>query len=248
MTMGTRVRRVVTPLVQWRRRMRSPEQSWRLGLADEEEFWEGVISAGGKNPEVFQFKLDPESQLQPRIAAVLPDCDPVRILDVGAGPLTVLGKHTPNRTLEITATDALADRFDEMLDKKGLVPPVRTIKAETETLDAMFAESSFDVTHAANTLDHHRDPIKAIDQMVRVTRPGGVVILSHLENEAEKAHYNGLHQWNFSLDDGQPLLWNRRVRTELDAHLAGRAERVTAERTETPNGDGIVFFVYRRVA
>jgi len=240
--------RVVAPLVRLWRRAQSPEQSWRNGLVDEEAFWANVIAAGGKNPEGFQRKLSPDSELAQRIAAFLPDGEVVRILDVGAGPLTVLGKRTPGRVLEITATDALADQFNALLDAKGLVPPVRTMQCETESLDEMFAEGSFDMTFAANTLDHHRDPIRAIDQMVRVTRVGGIVMMSHKENEAEKAHYNGLHQHNFCLDGAKPTVWNQRSRVDLDAHLAGRAEPVTAERTETDKGAGVVFLVYRRVA
>src|SRR4051794_11302476 len=176
---GLTKQRVVAPFVRLWRRSQSPEKSWRNGLVDEEAFWEGAIAGGGKKPEAFQRKLSPDTELTERLVPFLPQGDPVRILDVGAGPLTVLGKRTPGRVLEIAATDALADQFNRMLDAKGLVPPVRTIACETESLDAMFAEGSFDMAFAANTLDHHRDPVRAIDQMVRVTRVGGVVILTH---------------------------------------------------------------------
>jgi hypothetical protein len=33
------------------------------------------------------------------------------------------------------------------------------------------------------------------------------VLLEHFANEAENEAYRGLHQWNFDVQDGDPVLW-----------------------------------------
>ncbi len=42
-----------------------------------------------------------------------------------------------------------------------------------------FADGSFDVTYSSNVLEHVSEPWTMADEMVRVTRPGGLVFLSY---------------------------------------------------------------------
>lgn len=42
-----------------------------------------------------------------------------------------------------------------------------------------FADGSFDVCYSSNVLEHVPDPERMADEMVRVTRPGGLVFLSY---------------------------------------------------------------------
>ena len=44
-------------------------------------------------------------------------------------------------------------------------------------------------------------PLAAIDAMIDVARPGGVVYLRHEENEGKHANYKTLHHWDSHLDD-----------------------------------------------
>ena len=85
------------------------------------------------------------------------------------------------------------------------------------------APNSFDVAYALNTLDHSYEPIRAIQQMVAVVRPGGIVLLQHQPNEAEHASYTGLHQWNFDCADGDCLVWRPGKKRRLREELAGQA-------------------------
>lgn len=232
--------------IRVRRGMQSPQGRWRGGLEDERKFWDGAIARGGYISEHFQYKLDPESQLDEYVVRFLPATEHVRILDVGAGPLTTIGKRTPGHVLEISATDALADDYNRMLSDHGLKPPVATQRCETEDLSSMFAPDSFDIVHASNALDHHYDPRVSIEEMLKATRPGGVLIMVHAENEAERANYGGLHQFNFALPDGRPVLWNRRLEIDLDQFFAGRATRLCGERSENASGRGSVLLAYSK--
>lgn len=46
-------------------------------------------------------------------------------------------------------------------------------------MDLPFRDGSFDVTYSSNVLEHVDKPWKMADEMVRVTKPGGLVFLSY---------------------------------------------------------------------
>jgi SAM-dependent methyltransferase len=46
-------------------------------------------------------------------------------------------------------------------------------------MELPFADDSLDVTYSSNVLEHVTDPWRMADDMLRVTRPGGVVFLSY---------------------------------------------------------------------
>ena len=72
-----------------------------------------------------------------------------------------------------------------------------------ELLSDKFQAESFDIVHMRNSLDHSFNVMLGIAQMLYVTRTGGKVILVHLDNVAEDANYEGLHQWNLIVRDGR---------------------------------------------
>ena len=79
------------------------------------------------------------------------DGDHVRILDVGSGPLTKLGKTHPSKRLEITATDLLANDYDHLLAELGVLPPVRTVHADAERIEIAVGLAA---DKAVRALDH----------------------------------------------------------------------------------------------
>jgi len=181
---------------------------WRANLHTEVGHWdEWFATRGGRRPELYLKKLDPNRELDPLLAKLLPPGDqPVDLLDVGAGPLTVLGKTYKGRTLRIVAVDPLAMAYDRLLSKHGITPLVRTIRGDAERLSAQFGGESFDLVYARNSIDHAYSPENAILEMVRVVRKDGFVVLIHSVNEAEKQRYEGLHQWNLSPEDGDLVI------------------------------------------
>jgi SAM-dependent methyltransferase len=230
-------------------RRRPTIERWRSGKSHETEFWTTWFATHGDEwPEAYQQRLDPEAPLQDAIRELLPREGRVAILDVGAGPVTVLGKRSDRHIIELSATDALADEYDAILDHFGIVPPVRTVRCDTERLTERFARDTFDLVNAENTLDHHYDALAAIDQMVAVTKPGGVITMRHATNEGETADYTGLHQWNFELRDGDPFLWSPTTSMNLDAFLDGRAVRIATELTPSARGEEWLRLVYRKLA
>ena len=198
-----------------------PQVERSVALKGEVEFWRNWLTTKGMYwPDDYRARLDPTRPLDGHLAPYVDrvDLDVVRILDVGSGPLTKLGKTHPTKRLEITATDLLAADYDRLLAELGVVPPVRTVQADAERLVERFGPDAFDVVHAQNCIDHTADPHRAIDQMVAVVRPGGFVVMYHAENEGQREQYNQLHQWNFTCEDGAFVIRDRLGRTVNVAH------------------------------
>jgi SAM-dependent methyltransferase len=103
-------------------------------------------------------------------AYLLPHLRPgQRLLDVGSGPgtitadlMSIVGDVV---ALEISDEAAAATR-------QG-APGVDVRVGDVHALP--FAEAGFDVVHAHQVLQHVADPVLALREMARVTRPGGVV-------------------------------------------------------------------------
>ncbi|MFG0326068.1 MAG: class I SAM-dependent methyltransferase [Phycisphaerales bacterium JB037] len=203
------------------------KQTWSAHLRDELGFWSDWFRTKGKQwPQLYKDRLDPDLPLQARFIRCLavPAGGTARILDVGAGPLTLIGKKWEGRRVELVPTDALADGYDRLMAEFGVEPPVRTIACEAEKLEEKFGEGSFDLSHAQNSLDHCYDPMLAIRQMIAVTKPGGFVLLNHNLDEAEQQEYGGLHQWNFAIRDGRAVIWNREGSRDIAEELGAGVE------------------------
>lgn len=210
-------------------------ENWKQGLSHELLFWDHWMETrGGTWKEDFFFRCDPDAALQDYICAYLnaPEGANVRILDVGAGPLTLLGKKWNGRSVELIATDALAKEYDYLLEKHEIVPPVRTIPVKAEELDGHFPANHFDLVHAQNCIDHCEHPLKVIENMLKLARPGAFVLLYHAVREGEREGYEGLHQWDFYSRENMFFIDGMGKSMDVSHHFSGMAnvechERIT---------------------
>ncbi len=211
--------------------VRPPEAAWQAAIDGEVEFWRRYFETkGARYPGSYETRLNPTLELQPEIGELIqaPPGATVQLLDVGAGPLTFLGRTDPRWTITITAVDALGTQYGQLIDEFGITPPVRTQACESEQLSALLPADTFDLVAARNTLDHSYDPVRAIGEMVRCAKPGAPLLLIHHRDTAEDEDYHGMHQWNFKAGDGTLVVWRPGVTTDVGAELAGRA---TVERS-----------------
>ena len=219
--------------------------TWAAHLPEETSFWSHYLATGGLDwPEEFTYRVDPEAPLVEReILSRLPNRidRPIRIIDVGAGPLTTLGKRLPNAELMLVPTDPLARAYAELTARHGIQPPIPTVYCAAEDLPYKFPVNYFDFAYARNSIDHTADALAAIKAMVAVVRRGGWVILRHRPNEGAGAAYQGLHQWNFDDAGGPVVLWNEEARYDLQRELGG-----TAELTSHREGEWIVCAIRKR--
>jgi SAM-dependent methyltransferase len=97
------------------------------------------------------------------------------LLDVGCGPGTItvdLARLVaPGRVVGI-------DRAAEVVARARAYAAAQGVSVELEAGDVYalpFAEASFDVVHAHQVLQHLSDPVRAMAEMRRVLRPGGLL-------------------------------------------------------------------------
>ncbi len=125
---------------------------WRAGIDHEVEFWTRWFQTRGLEwPSDYLLRTSP-SPLAPWIEPYVNIRDHVKILDVGAGPLTKIGHTSPKYNLSITAIDPLADYYNLIVDNFSVVPIVRTQLGFAEDLTARFESNFFDVTVSINAL------------------------------------------------------------------------------------------------
>ncbi|HEV7461343.1 MAG TPA: methyltransferase domain-containing protein [Solirubrobacteraceae bacterium] len=237
--------------------MRTPREAyWALrpvrwarrdGIGQEIAFWRDFLTSHGAQwPDDYERRIDPGTAIRdPALIACVEALHAPRInlLDVGAGPLTSVGRTHPGRTVDVTAVDPLAPAYDRLLEELRVEPPTRTVTGSAERLLEHFAPASFDIAYAQNALDHGLDPRRGIRNMLEVVRPGGFVVLRHLRNEAATERYTGLHRWNLERRGDELYLW-RRVRAFARNITAALAP--STESSSVVEGDGDVVATFRK--
>ena len=229
-------RRVRETLSDWRHRCGySKPANWEESLiADELSFWENALMAGGKNwdPAEFQKRANLELPLQSELRELISAApnSVVRILDVGSGPLTRIGNRWPGHEVQITAADPLANHYNALLKKLGIVQRVPVTFAHGEKLLDIFPPNYFDLAYASNSLDHSYDPLKAVEQMLAVVKPGAFAYLWHFSNVGIHECYNGLHQWNFDIIKGDFVMRSGKAVHSMTSHF-GPAIQLECDRT-----------------
>ena len=128
--------------------------------------------------------VDDERRVKQVIIGLLQPQDGLSVLDVGSG--------TGDDARELAALVAPGgsvvgvDRSSEMVaearrraDGSGL--SIEFVQGDAQALH--FPDSSFDRSRAERVLIHLDDPAGAVREMARVTRPGGLVVVSDLDGE-----------------------------------------------------------------
>jgi SAM-dependent methyltransferase len=186
-----------------------PVDAWADNLDEELDFWRSALGDPGPDGAVQRDRATPRAVWNELRRRVPPEADPVRMLDVGSGPLTTLGTLWPERTVEVVATDPLADQYNQLLESLGITPPVPALAIQGEQLSRHLERGSFHVVHASNSLDHTADPVVTLQEMLAVVAPGGTVCLLHHIDVGELEGYHGLHQWNLRPTGAHDMeIWN----------------------------------------
>jgi len=107
---------------------------------------------------------------------LLPHLSPGQaLLDVGAGPGTITAdlaqRVAPGRVTALEATEEALGLSRAELGRRGIEADF--LVGDVHALDV--PDDSFDVVHAHQVLQHVADPVRALREMRRVCRPGGVV-------------------------------------------------------------------------
>jgi SAM-dependent methyltransferase len=106
------------------------------------------------------------------------------VLDVGCGPGTITadlaGRVAPGRVTGLDSSPAVVSQA------AAAYPDADFVVGDVYALD--FADGSFDVVHAHQVLQHLDDPVAALREMRRVTRPGGLVAVRDVDFGSTVVH------------------------------------------------------------
>ena len=190
---------------------------WRTGLKSEVDFWDGWFNEkGGMWPEDFTKRLKEDTEIESYLIDGLQlDGRLPKILDIGAGPMSIVGKCLHGQKLDITAADPLAPYYSEIARRTKVERPIVTQQAFSEDLSSFFDAGSFDLVFCSNSLDHSFEPVRGIEEMLLVAGAKGRIVLVHGVNEAEHCQYGDLHQWNFCEEGGDFIIWSKHARMNV---------------------------------
>jgi len=174
---------------------------WIKSTDVEIHHWNHVLYNYKKNTDSYlheyvKKRLDLQLPLQKNIQLLANTINKseVSILDVGSGPVPFLGRKY-DKIIKLTAVDYLAESYYKLYEQYNLYPPTIPKPIDASQLSLYFDVNSFDIVYARNSIDHTFDPIKCIQEMVKVS--SRYIILEHKLNEGIIENYQGLHQWNF---------------------------------------------------
>lgn len=151
------------------------------------------------------------------------------VLELGCGPFTNVRVMLAGRSFgQVHCSDPLARDYMNLRGtwlaeaaRKGIV----TIDHHPAE-DCPYPSDRFDVTVMINVLDHVRDMELSLDNAIRVTKPGGILILGQdLTNQQDIARIGD--------DIGHPI---RITHTDLDDALALRFETIVRKILQREEG------------
>jgi len=128
--------------------------------------------------------IDDETRVKQVITGLLQAQDGVDILDVGSGTgddarklAALVAPH--GKVVGVDRSPEMVAEARRRAEGSGL--PIEFVQGDAQALD--FPDASFDRCRAERVLIHLPDPVAAVREMARVTRPGGLVVASDLDGE-----------------------------------------------------------------
>lgn len=146
---------------------------------------------------VFGGKIDKFNKILPLAEFLVPlvgEKKEVRILDLGCGPFNIIGSVQEGVKVDLTRADKTA--FEEEWTRHNAVPifPIEVQNMEKLT----YLDDSFDIVVCINALDHTKDAPSAIEEMVRVCKPGGWIYIDCALDQ--RSTTGGWHYWDAKED------------------------------------------------
>lgn len=141
---------------------------WRADLARSWRLWR-AFGLEQADPDSFYGALAADSAAQ---VDHLHPLEGTVMLDVGGGPGYFCDAFAA-RGATYFAVDADAGE----MHLHGRTPGSRTVQASGTALP--FAAGSFDLTYSSNVAEHVAQPWRMGEEMIRVIRPGGTIVLSY---------------------------------------------------------------------
>jgi SAM-dependent methyltransferase len=143
---------------------------------------------------------------------------PLKVMDIGCGPVSVLRWGAIRGEISITGVDPLLDMYSLVLARHGLdaLPNIRCdreVNGFAEDLDSLVPDNDFDAIYTQNSLDHTQRPVQVIENMSRKLAPHGLVVIQVATREGTRQNWDQLHQTDIFLKS-DVLMYNHRKTPE----------------------------------
>ncbi|CUM67988.1 uncharacterized protein PRCAT00005702001 [Priceomyces carsonii] len=99
-----------------------------------------------------------------------------KVLDVGCGPGTItvdFARYVPKGF--VTGIDSIEELLEECKEKKRVNEVTNVDFRVASVYELPFEDNTFDIVYEHQVLTHLQDPVKALKEMTRVTKPGAFV-------------------------------------------------------------------------
>ena len=197
-------------------------------FTEEIAFWDNTLAPNNRHPWM-KLVLNPETR-KDKFPPFFLDyitkikerskCQRVKVLDIGAGPLSPLGWGVDQNLFDLVAIDPLAEEYSKILNKYNISFPVKPIECSGEELTTIFDENSFDIVYCRNALDHMDNPKLVINNIFTVLVNGGYFYLDSFNKEGTHEKWSGLHQHDLFIKKGKLIHSDKRGnKTNLTSNL-----------------------------
>jgi len=127
-----------------------------------------------------ELKVDPYAWVQKYLAGRIHGG--AEILSVGCGPGVILRQVCAlNASIRATGLDISAERVQEAKERNRGNAQANFVRGDAQAMD--FASNSFDVVYARMLMEYLKDKEGAVQEMARVCKPGGTVLLQDLDGQ-----------------------------------------------------------------
>ncbi len=127
-----------------------------------------------------ELKVDPRAWVQKYLAGRIHGG--AEILSVGCGPGVILRQVCAlNASIRATGLDISAERVQEAKERNRGNAQANFVRGDAQAMD--FASNSFDVVYARMLMEYLKDKEGAVQEMARVCKPGGTVLLQDLDGQ-----------------------------------------------------------------
>src|SRR5436190_8057191 len=140
----------------------------------------GYIMEDPREAIRLELKVDPEAWVQKYVTRhIRPG---VEVLSVGCGPGVILRAASAlDPTIKAAGIDISVDRIEEATQRNRENPHVKFVCGDAHAMQ--FPSDSFDLVFSRMLLQYLQEKERAVAEMVRVCRPGGVVLLQDLDGQ-----------------------------------------------------------------
>jgi len=133
---------------------------------------------------------------------------PLKVMDIGCGPVSVLRWGAIHDEISITGLDPIIDLYAIVLARHGLdaLPKIRCdheVHGFAEEMEQLLPDNDFDVIYTQNALDHTQQPGLVVENISRKLAPHGLFAFQVATREGTRQKWDQLHKTDIYLSKGQ---------------------------------------------